>query len=120
MSLLTKEIITYIRLRTKVGPNIVIKLDITKAYDKLSWLFMNKALRKMGFCERFVALIIVSNNRYSVLLNGKCYGFFKFTRWEKQRDHLSFTLFILVAEALSVGLSALHINLYICGFGLPK
>ncbi|XP_075095229.1 uncharacterized protein LOC142173524 [Nicotiana tabacum] len=34
--LLTQEIITDIRLRTKAGPNVVIKLDMAKAYDRLS------------------------------------------------------------------------------------
>lgn len=48
--LLTQEIITDMRLRTKAGPNVVIKLDIVKAYDQLSWLFFTKVLRKMGFC----------------------------------------------------------------------
>lgn len=62
--LLTQEIITDIRLRTNAGPNVVIKLDMTKAYDRLSWLFLTKVLRKMGFCERFIGLVfgIVSNN----------------------------------------------------------
>lgn len=62
--LLTQEIIIGIRLRTKAGPNIVIKLDMTKVYDRLSWLFLTKVLRKMGFCERFIVLVfeIVSNN----------------------------------------------------------
>ncbi|XP_009796308.1 uncharacterized protein [Nicotiana sylvestris] len=40
--LLTQEIITDIRLRTKVGPNVVTKLDMDKAYDRLSWLFLTK------------------------------------------------------------------------------
>ncbi|XP_075091548.1 uncharacterized protein LOC142171749 [Nicotiana tabacum] len=34
--LLTQEIITDIRLRMRAGPNVVIKLDMTKAYDRLS------------------------------------------------------------------------------------
>ncbi|XP_019257820.1 PREDICTED: uncharacterized protein LOC109236045 [Nicotiana attenuata] len=102
--LLTQEIITDIRLRTKVGPNVVLKLGMMKAYDRLSWLFLTKVLRKMGFLERFIGLMfgIVSNNWYSVLVNGQPYGFFKSTR------------------AMSRGLNALHMNLYFCGFGLPK
>lgn len=39
---LTHEIITDIRLRRKAGPNVVIKLDMTKAYDRLSWIFLTK------------------------------------------------------------------------------
>ncbi|XP_075077112.1 uncharacterized protein LOC142163864 [Nicotiana tabacum] len=80
---------------------------MTKAYDRLSWLFLTKVLRKMGFGERFMGLVfgIISNNWYSVLLNGQPYGFFKSTRGVKQRDLVSPTLFILAAEALSRVLS---------------
>uniref|UniRef100_A0A1U7VHC3 Uncharacterized protein LOC104213858 n=1 Tax=Nicotiana sylvestris TaxID=4096 RepID=A0A1U7VHC3_NICSY len=43
--LLTQEIVTDIRLRTKAGPNVILKLDMTKAYDRLSWLFLTKSSR---------------------------------------------------------------------------
>nr|XP_016495997.1 PREDICTED: uncharacterized protein LOC107815006 [Nicotiana tabacum] len=80
--LLTQEIITDIRLSARAGPNVVIKLDMMKAYDTLSWLFLTKMLRKLGFCQRFIGLIydIVGNNWYYVLLNGLPHGFFKSSR----------------------------------------
>ena len=128
--LLTQEIITDIRLRTNKGkkngnvivPNVVMKLDMTKAYDRLSWLFLTKVLRKMGFCERFIGLIheLIGNNWYSVLINGQPHGFFHSTRGVKQGDPLSPTLFILAAEVLSRGLNAVYDNLWYTGFGLPK
>ncbi|XP_070021012.1 uncharacterized protein [Nicotiana sylvestris] len=120
--LLTQEIVTDIRLRTKAGPNVILKLDMTKAYDRLSWLFLTKVLRKMRFTERLIRIVfgLVSNNWYFILINGQAHGFFKSSRRVKQGDPVSPTLFILAAEALSRGLNALHTNLYFCGFGMPK
>nr|XP_016514569.1 PREDICTED: uncharacterized protein LOC107831319 [Nicotiana tabacum] len=83
--LLTQEIIKDIRLRTKAGPNVVIKLHMEKAYDRLSWLFLTKILRKMGFPEAFIGLIfdLIANNWYSILINGQPNGFFKSSRGVK-------------------------------------
>ncbi|XP_070002802.1 uncharacterized protein [Nicotiana sylvestris] len=102
--------------------NVVIKLDMTKAYDRLSWLFLTKVLSKMGFPKAFIGLIfdLIGNNWYSILINGQPNGFFKSLRGFKQGDPLLPTLFILAAEALSRGLNSLHTNLYFCRFGIPK
>ena len=43
-----------------IGKNgfMVLKLDMSKAYDKVEWAFLEKILLKMGFEESWVALIM--------------------------------------------------------------
>lgn len=31
--------------------NVVVKLDMAKAYDRISWVFLTKVMRKFGFGE---------------------------------------------------------------------
>ena len=70
--ILAQEIIYGMKL-PKEGSNVVIKLDMVKAYDRVSWAYICIVLRKMGFSEVFIDRIwrIMSNNWYSVVINGK-------------------------------------------------
>ncbi|XP_060182476.1 uncharacterized protein LOC132612168 [Lycium barbarum] len=69
--LLTQEIVTDIRKRGK-PTNVVIKLDMAKTYDRVSWLYLTRVLKRKGFTEIFVDQIwrLLANNWYLVLLNG--------------------------------------------------
>lgn len=64
------------------GNNVILKLDMAKDYDRISWLFILKVLRQFGFCERFIDLIwrLLSNNWYSLVINGNVEGFFTSSR----------------------------------------
>nr|XP_016509522.1 PREDICTED: uncharacterized protein LOC107826990 [Nicotiana tabacum] len=119
--LLTNEIVSDIRFRGKPA-NMVIKLDMAKAYDRVSWKYLLHMLRKMGFSEHFINMVwnLMSNNWYSVLVNGQSSGFFKSTRGVKQGDPLSPALFILSAEVLSRSLNKLFEDKSFVGFGMPK
>ncbi|XP_019256398.1 PREDICTED: uncharacterized protein LOC109234797 [Nicotiana attenuata] len=119
--LLTQEIVTDIRLRGKPA-NVVIKLDMAKAYDRVSWKYLMHVLRKMGFGECFINMVwnLISNNWYSVMVNGQASGFFHSTRGVKQGDPLSPALFILSAEVLSRSLNKLYDDRQFRGFGMPK
>ncbi|KAH0769665.1 hypothetical protein KY290_013646 [Solanum tuberosum] len=61
--LLAQEIISDIGKPNR-GRNVVMKLDMTKAYDRISWTFLCLALRKLGFSENWVDIIynLLSNN----------------------------------------------------------
>lgn len=107
--LLAQDIITKIRKRGKLA-NLVIKLDMMKSYDRVSWLFLTKVLRRMGMGERVINMvfILISNNSYLILINSQVKGFFKSSRGIKHGDPLSPTLFILTTEVLSRKLNSLH------------
>lgn len=56
------------RIDSKVrGSNVMLKLDMAKAYDRMSWLFLLHTLRKFGFDERFltagILLLLMVNLR---------------------------------------------------------
>lgn len=43
-----QDIIRDINMRTKFH-NVVVKLNMAKAYDRVSWIFLTMVLRKFGF-----------------------------------------------------------------------
>lgn len=59
----SQEIILDIRLIGKPS-NIVIKLDMTKAYDNVEWKFQMRVLEKLGFDSNMVDKIwkLLANN----------------------------------------------------------
>lgn len=75
--LLAQELIRDLR-RKKKNHNVVVKLDMAKAYDKVSWIYLTKVMRKFGFNERIIDMVwrLISNNWYSIIINARSYDFF--------------------------------------------
>ena len=55
---------------------IALKLDMSKAYDRVEWGFLRKLLLTMGFDGRWVNLVMdcVTSVSYSFILNGRVCG----------------------------------------------
>ncbi len=79
---------------------MAIKLDMSKAYDRVEWVFVEEIMCRLGFAEAWIKLIMMCINTasYSVLINGEQCGFFQVSRGIRQGDSLSPCIFLLCAE----------------------
>ena len=76
---------------------------MSKAYNKVEWLFLEQLMLKMGFHVKWLGMVMetVKTVSYSILINGEPRGNFQPTRGIPQGDYLSPYLFLICSEGLN-------------------
>lgn len=51
---------------------MLVKIDMSKAYDRVEWSFLKKVMRRIGFAERWINLVMkcITTIYYKVVING--------------------------------------------------
>jgi hypothetical protein len=91
------------RINSKKWPGVLLKLDISRAFDSLSWPFLLDVLHKLGFSEtflRWVALMLYTAST-KVLVNGVPGRKILHGRGFRQGDPISPMFFVMAMEVLS-------------------
>lgn len=101
--IITQEIIHTLRSKKgKIG-GMVLKIDLEKSYDRISWDFIRHTLKEFNLNPIWVNLIMncVSNVNSSIIWNGEVLPSISVGKGLRQGDPLSPYLFVLCMENLS-------------------
>ncbi|XP_062080606.1 uncharacterized protein LOC133785378 [Humulus lupulus] len=89
--------------RKNISARCLMKIDLSKVYDNVDWLFVGDLLKQLYFPSRFIGWILacLKGTNYNLLMNGRIQGSFKGEKGLRQGDPMSPLLFVIVMEYLT-------------------
>eukprot|EP00253_Pinus_taeda_P024446 PITA_24446 len=99
--LLAQEMVHTLQIRKKAG--MLMQLDLSKAFDKVNWNYLEAVLTAFGFDKKWNKwiLALIKSSSFSILVNGSPSETFTLSRGIRQGDPLSPFLFVILMEGLS-------------------
>lgn len=104
LSLITWEIIHTMQQEKEKFGQMLIKVDLEKAYDQLSWEFIYETLREVNLPTELIRLTTdcISSTTMQVLWNGEYKDYFPPSRGIRKGDPISPYIFVLCIERLKL------------------
>lgn len=101
--ILLREVLHCFRMKNYKKAQFCLKVDLSKAFDRMQWSYLEEILPLYGFPAQVISWIMacVSSAEYTIILNGRGDGFFKPTCGLRQGCALSPYLFIIGMDLLS-------------------
>jgi hypothetical protein len=90
-------------LKTKKSKGAILKIDLSKDFDRVNWSYIRLLLTHLGFEAPFIKWIMacISSVSFAILINGETSPLFILEKGLHQGCPLSPFLFLLVVEGLS-------------------